>query len=84
MRHNPTEWAEIANEFNLVGFRPDKCTVLVADSIEVERLVEGVLDISSTMEFGTRRDPKDNGKFLPVLRIAQIKVTPHKKEETAE
>lgn len=62
----------------------DKCTVLVADSIEVERLGEGVLDISSTMEFGTRRDPKDNGKFLPVLRIAQIKVTPHKKEETAE
>ena len=58
--------------------------MLVVDSIEVERLSEGVLDISSTMVFGTKRNPKDNGKFLPVLRIAQIKVTPHKKEETAE
>ena len=58
--------------------------MLVVDSIEVERLVEGVLEISSAIVYGNRHDPKDNGKFLPVLRIAQIKVTPHKKEETAE
>ena len=56
----------------------------MVDSIEVERLVEGVLEISSAIVYGNRHDPKDNGKFLPVLRIAQIKVTPHKKEETAE
>ena len=62
----------------------DKCTVFVVDSIEVTSFDEGVLEISSAIVYGNRADPKDNGKFLPVLRIAQIKVTPHKKEETAE
>ena len=59
-----------------------ECSVIVG-SVSVDTFTEAYLELSSTMKTSGFSSEKD--KFMPILRVAQIKVTPHEmgQEDTA-
>lgn len=61
---------------------PNECSIITIDSLEVSTFTEASLLISSDMNTSTSSRNPDRNKFLPILRVAQIKVTPYKKENT--
>lgn len=54
-----------------------ECSVITIEGLEIATFTEATLEIASVMGTGSR-DP-DKNKFLPILRVAQIKITPRRK-----
>lgn len=59
----------------------NECSVITADSVAVNAFTEATIRIASVMDTSLRG--QDKNKFLPILRVAQIKVTPYRKENVA-
>lgn len=59
-----------------------ECSVIQADSLNADVFTGAYLEIYSTMNTSTSNRNPDKSKFLPILRIAQIKVTPYRVEVT--
>ena len=55
-----------------------ECSVITVDSVDVTAFTDATLSIASVMNTSNRSP--DKNKFLPILRVAQIKITPCRKE----
>ena len=53
-----------------------ECTIIAVDPLSIETFTEAYLEIYSDMNTGTSNRNPDKNKFLPILRIAQVNVTP--------
>ena len=56
----------------------NECSVITADPVAINAFTEASISIASVMDTSLRG--QDRKKFLPILRVVQIKVTPYRKE----
>lgn len=59
----------------------NECSVITIDQLEAPTFTEASIHISSDMNTSTSSRNPDRNKFLPILRIAQIKITPYEMKD---